>query len=132
MRQLQRFYSLGCAPLSSLQSFAFHHLLLEDFPRHRWTCIAGFSRHFLCLFVIFSQVVLGKVPDCLGTSSVVCATYEELLPTACFADFHLVVSLGALTLGVGTNITASFLSSPCQPLFYGALPSFPPCFPACR
>lgn len=72
MRQLQRFYSLGCTPISSIQSSAFHHLGLKDFLRQVDTVLDS-SRQFLCLFVIFSQIVLWEVSDCLGTSSVACA-----------------------------------------------------------
>lgn len=77
-------------------------------PRHRWTRVSSSSRHFLCLFVIFSQVVLGEVPDCLGTSSVVCAMHQEPLPIVCFANFHLLISLVALTGSVVTTASSLF------------------------
>lgn len=96
--------------------------------RHVYQALAGNS----CARLSFAATLSLSGARLSGNKFYACAIRQELLPIVCFANYHLLIPLVALSPSVATRITASSPFSPCKSSFYGALPSLPRCFPACR
>ena len=87
----------------------YSHLLLKDFPRHKWICILASCRHFLHLFAIFSQVVLGLCQIVWQQVLLSVQYVKNYFPLFAFLTCHLIISFDILRCYVFTKITASFL-----------------------